>query len=287
MKCLNLSRIIAFRSELLSKTEMGRINEHLQSCNQCKKKLREFEETKNLLHRVLSLRDEGDDTGSLDDTQLLTFLAEDLPGRGRKEFYQELLKSPASLDQLISIEKMLNELKTNGSPEKVKQPELLRESLFDRFKNSMITLGQTIDSLFRIPRPVYSLVGIFLILMTFFFVLDHQQFISKLPFNTRESTIDDHTSTIQLLIPSNRSSVMPDQLRFNWTPVSNISSYNFILLNENGDIVWEQKTPTAGLTLPEDIRLKSSFTYFWQVECLFENGGSMLSEMASFSIINK
>lgn len=157
----------------------------------------------------------------------------------------------------------------------------------DRLKKSTRSIIHCIESNFSAPRPVYQALGILLILIIFVFVLDHQQLFSNKLFQTRHPAVKSETSTLKLLSPSSGATVEENQLQFNWSPIMNASSYNFLLLSSTGDIVWEQQTAQTAVTLPREIKLQSSEQYFWQVECLLDHGGTLTSEMASFRISDK
>ena len=68
-----------------------------------------------------------------------------------------------------------------------------------------------------------------------------------------------------------------------WAGPEDTKAYSLLLLDSTGNIVWEQQTGERTLSLPPEMPLKASAIYFWQVEAFFTSGGSLLSEMASFT----
>ena len=118
-------------------------------------------------------------------------------------------------------------------------------------------------------------------------MLDHQQFVSNFPFNTREPAVKLTETSLRILAPTNHSTVKANELEFSWTQIPHTASYTLLLLSAQGDIIWEQKTSDNKLSLPSEIQLQPSGTYFWQVECLLEEGGSIVSDMNSFLINHK
>lgn len=287
MKCLTLSRLIAYQNDLLNKSETEEIKQHLQSCTNCQQRMNEYRKLTKVMQRSSPMDKRIDTSNCFDEDQLLSFLEGRSPDGVRGQLYQHSADCPACTDQLIALEAFLHDLKTErllptGKGVATKISEILKKTT-----NAITDRINTAGSIFRIPRPVVHFVGIVLILIVIGVMLDHQQFVSNFPFNTREPASNLTETPLRLLDPTNRSIVNSDELQFSWTSVTHASSYTILLLNARGDILWEQKTTEVKLTLPKEILLQPSGTYFWQVECLLEQGGSIVSDMTSFSFNNK
>lgn len=287
MKCLTLSRLIAYQNDLLNKSETNKIKHHLQSCKECEQRMKGYGGLNTALQRSSPLDKKIETSRCLDETQLLSFLEGRSNNRKRQEFYHHLAYCPACTEQLIGLEEFLHDLKKEGVLPAEKRIDTNISQYFKEFNNTISDGIISLGSLFKLPRPVYQFVGFVVVLLIVVMVLDHQQFVSNLSFNTREPAVNLTESSIRLLAPTNHSTVKPNTLQFRWTKVSHAASYTFLLLNAQGDIILEQNTDDVKLTFPAHIQLQTPGTYFWQVECLLEQGGSMVSEMASFSFKNK
>ena len=287
MKCLTLSRLIAYQNDLLNKSETEEIKQHLQSCKECEQRMKEYGELKAVFQRSSTLDRNVDTSSCFEDAQLISFLEGKFPARKRQEFYHHLSECFVCTDQLVALESFLHDLKLEGLLPTEKGIGAKITEILEKTKNAISGKINVAGSIFRLPRPVYQFVGVVLILIVLGVMLDHSQFVSNFPFNTREPAINLTETPLRLLAPTNRSMVKPHELEFRWTSIPHATSYTFLLLNAQGDIIWEQKTSDVKLTLPTDIQPQTSGTYFWQVECLFEQGGSIVSDMTSFSFNNK
>ena len=139
----------------------------------------------------------------------------------------------------------------------------------------------------RSLQPAYRWAGVAVFLIAVCFVLFQTVTLQRTSIITREPIEEHLTPQVIIVDPANRSSIDITYPEFRWTGHEEISTYTFLLLDSSGNIVWETTTTDTNLTLPQDIQLKSSQTYFWQVEGLFENGESVISEMVNFTYTTK
>ena len=284
MKCLTLSRIIAFQNELLSSSEHEKISKHLESCPECQKKLKEYKASAALMQKVSPLEHTLDRTRCFTEDQLLYFLEESRPSPAHRQYEHHFAECRQCTDQLVSLETFLYDLKTAGllSAEKSHHPHTI--TLQEQLKNRISDKINSWWNSFRVPRLAYQMAGFAVILIMLITLLDYQGIIKNHWFPTREPSLIETTASLNLLSPSDHSLVNSSELQFNWSSISGATSYTFLLLNEQGDILWEEQTPRTALSLPEEIQLQPSTVYFWQVECQFEAGGSLTSDMSSFSM---
>ncbi|MBN2366953.1 MAG: zf-HC2 domain-containing protein [Calditrichaeota bacterium] len=287
MKCLSLSRLISYRNELLDENEIAEITQHLESCAKCQKMMKDYLHLTAIVQYPSMARRGENKAECLNEIQLLDYLENHLSGSARREITDHLVECPDCMDELISLEKFLNDLKSENLLPVRNEISSKIERYFQKIKSEFQDKITGTRWLFHIPRPVYYAAATIILLIILVGVLDHQQFIPNATFQTREPAVIQNMPPIQLLSPSDRSTINSEIIEFSWTQVPNTDSYNILLLSEQGDIIWEENTPNIKLRLPPEIHLKSSTTYFWQVECLLEHGGSIVSDMASFRLNNK
>ncbi len=134
-------------------------------------------------------------------------------------------------------------------------------------------------------QPAYRWAGIILIIIVLSFSLMLQDKFVNDGLITREPNINQ--TQVELNSPTNGSSIGSGTCEFEWKGSEYFSSYTLLILDSGGNIVREKKTDQTKLTFLSEIQLQPSMTYFWQVEAFFENGGSVLSEMASFNYTSK
>lgn len=287
MKCLDLSHLLEYQNNLLDKSTSEKIRKHLQTCSRC-------QELENKLKRLInsfncfSLLNKSQETSQCyEDLQILSIIEGKSNSPKEKEFYNHLLDHPICIDQMISLDNFLDDIRTEGIITSKAGIKFQAIQIFDNLKNSLEDRIRWIGSIFKTPRPVFQFAGLLVTLIILVILLyDHGQIIPN-SFKTREPITTQFGPAVQLLEPSNNSVIRTERLQFHWSQITNATSYNFLLLNEQGNIIWEEKTTNTNLTLPQEIHLQPSGKYFWQVECFFDQGGSIISELASFSIIDR
>jgi hypothetical protein len=287
MKCIEFSRLVAHKNNLLDENEHEMINRHLQFCQKCQRKEKEYKELSMILQKSSPLAQGPNLSECFDDMQLLKILETKSPLGKRREFYQHLSECKTCTDQLLALEEFLHVLKKEGVLPAEERISVKISNLWDGIVNRISTGINWLGSCFKTPRLAYQTAGFVLVLIVLGVMLDHQQIIPDLPFNTREPAVDQRDISLFLLTPQNGSSVASNDLEFSWIPIPHATSYTFLLLNSQGDIIWEQNTTDVSIILPTGLQLQSSQSYFWQVECLLDNGSSIVSDMNVFSINHK
>lgn len=71
------------------------------------------------------------------------------------------------------------------------------------------------------------------------------------------------------LSPADGSFIRPDETVFHWTAVPNSVAYRFVLLSEDGRMLWTSVVSDTLMTIPASIALINNHPYYWRVEMLF------------------
>jgi len=215
--------------------------------------------------------------------ELGAYLEGGLAGRSRKQLHRHLAHCPLCLDNLLALRGLQNELKAEGF---IPAGSSSKENI----KDVITAIGQTIlaglrglADILRSPRPAYGWLGTAVVVVAVLFVVIRLDRTGRMPFATRDRAEAPSETQIDLLSPPRRSDVDAPRPEFRWTGPSQITAYNFLLLDMNSEIVWEEKTNNNHITLPSQVALSANMTYFWQVEGRFESGNTLLSKMASFT----
>ena len=218
-----------------------------------------------------------------DDIIIASYIEGQNKRKERKKFYRHVTRCDVCLDRLIAVESLLRELKSEGL---LTNKGGLWPSPGKLISLYITSIEQKLRSLWQIimkPSPVYRWAGVMLVLLFISLLVLKPDNLREVPIQTREADSDVLEPKIQLLFPANRTIIKIDKPEFRWTQTSITSSYHFLLLNSNGDIVLEKITSDTRMILPNDIHLQPTMTYFWQVEAYFEQGFSIVSDMISFT----
>ncbi len=281
MQCLEISDLIAYFNDTLKPGEKDKFENHLQSCQKCSKKLSVYKKFKSTLSKNIFYNPAAKSGECYDELQLTQYLFTKSKSKQRKEYHLHLNRCDSCLDKLVTLRTMLGELKTEGLilPDEKKWAGF--KTVFETIKTKLTSFWD----LFLIPRPVYRFAGLFVSVVVVGLVLQQTFRANKVPQTSRDSRIQ---SQIQLISPAHESLVSDSSSpEFEWSGNDQSYSYNFILLDSQGEIIWEEKTKDNKLKLPENIQLQSSMTYFWQVETFVDYGTSFMSDISRFTYIKK
>ncbi len=276
MKCLKFSDVINYQQQKQNQP----IEYHLKTCSKCRNKVEDFERLSTILKLNGAFRSGPKTDSCFDDMQLVEYI-ETKAGKGiQKEFLIHLSQCDYCLNRLISLEDMLSELKIEGLIPTSETFWGKIGSIIEGVTNKIKEYFEIIWGKIGSPSPVYKWASMVAIIIVICLVVPQQLKENNHPLNTRETNIDNN---IRLFSPENKSIIKKSsQLEFKWSPIKKIASYNFLLLDEYGNIIWEESTDQTTLKLPDNIMLHPSITYFWQVEVLLDFGTSIQSEMANF-----
>lgn len=218
-----------------------------------------------------------------DDIIITSYIEGQNKKKEREKFYGHVTRCDECLDRLVAVEGLLRELKNEGL---LPGKGGLWPSLGKLTSHYITSSVQKLRSLWQIimkPGPVYRWAGAMLVLLFFSLLVLKPDYIGDEPIQTRETDIEVSPLAMQLLFPANRTNIKIDKPEFRWTQTSINTTYHFLLLNSNGDIILEKIVSDTRIILPKDIHLQPTMTYFWQVEAYFEQGSSIVSDMISFT----
>jgi len=88
------------------------------------------------------------------------------------------------------------------------------------------------------------------------------------------------------LVRPNNTNVLSHQPEFAWKPVDSNVQYRFILTDESGKILVDEKTREVNHSLPRGIKLAEDAYYTWQVEAK-TSSGEKYSNTADFLVVDR
>jgi len=282
MKCISLTKLISLQNNLLKDSEKQEINNHLQSCDECKTKLQNYKKYNDIFKRSLFLKTSADKDECFNEFELTEYLEGRSNTKLKTRIYNHLSQCQSCFDNLISLENLLHELKEEGLLTSDKIIKEYKPTMTETI-NSMKYKLQSLASVFAMPKPAYRWVGAMAIFIIAVIIFVPHQNLNFDNFITRENQNDLFENNIRLITPANELIVNENNPEFRWSKIGGVSKYSIMLLDSNGDIVWEKQSNENKLNLPPDISLIPSMTYYWQVEAFFEDGSSIVSEMSGFS----
>ncbi len=89
---------------------------------------------------------------------------------------------------------------------------------------------------------------------------------------------------VEVVAPSNDSTVVSDSIRFTWRSVGPDVQYALAVTDLNGEPVFSESTSDTTLVFSVVGNLPSGRTYFWFVDALFTDGESATTGIHRFSI---
>ena len=86
------------------------------------------------------------------------------------------------------------------------------------------------------------------------------------------------------LAPLGEVSPAARELVFAWRPVAGAVEYRLTLSNATGGTLWRRATTDTTLVLPREVSLARGAPYYWYVDALVADGGSMTSGAREFRL---
>jgi len=283
MKCLNTKQIFEYCNRIVTGKEKKEIDNHLQECQQCKNKLMSFKRFYGSILSTLQLEDSIPTKQCYDENDHIAYLSGHFSGRRKKQYFTHINQCDFCLSKLITIEEYLYELKVEGLLGKT------GDNIFTLISSHIKEFVNGVKSLFDMltkPQPVYRWSGLAVIIIVLCLVLVQSDISTFNPFVTRETADQYLVPEIKLISPKNKSTV-ENKVKFQWQDSPDIKNYVFLLLDSDGNIVLNEKTPRNKLRLPEKIKLVPKTNYFWQIEGLTKNGATITSDMFFFKYEKK
>jgi hypothetical protein len=96
----------------------------------------------------------------------------------------------------------------------------------------------------------------------------------------RRVPVDD-AAKISVIAPEEGAIVDASATRFSWHSVTG-ATYQLTVTDADGRAVWQNTTADTTLSLPPDVKLDASETYYWNVDALAADGSSTTTGVRSF-----
>jgi hypothetical protein len=88
----------------------------------------------------------------------------------------------------------------------------------------------------------------------------------------------------RLLAPLETSTVARDRLELRWSAIEQADAYEVRVLNEEGDVVWHERTRQTSLLAPVDAQFSAGQKYFVWIRAFLPDGRTVQSKVSSFRI---
>jgi hypothetical protein len=89
---------------------------------------------------------------------------------------------------------------------------------------------------------------------------------------------------IAAIAPLGEVSLAAHEVAFAWRPVAGAIEYRVTLSNATGSMLWRRATTDTTLVLPLEVSLARGVQYYWYVDALVANGGSVTSGAREFHL---
>jgi hypothetical protein len=281
MNCVTISdiqQVIFHRHAARSIYDLIR---HTKSCAKCKKLFDQYTNLRTWLVKYESQQLSHPESASCySGDQLLEYLENRTRPADFDKIQQHLAECSFCLNELVQIQKFLEEY---SQVKTFLAPGLEETGIITRLVKF---IGQSISwplKGLRLLKPSFRyavvLVSVFLIVTSIavYYSYTDQAMI------TRDPLPPETVTDIQLIYPKMYDRVESQDIRFAWQGTADVTYYNFIFLNENGDILLEKQLQQTEQILPENITLQPGMNYFWQIEAHMAGGKIILSEMVRFT----
>ena len=110
----------------------------------------------------------------------------------------------------------------------------------------------------------------------------------QLPFTDAESptrsSATEGAVAIGAIAPADGGRVIREGLTLLWHGVSAETSYQITLTNQQGDVVWTERTADTTAIVPSTVELISDVSYYWYVDTLLEDGRPATTGIQQFVV---
>jgi len=287
MNCINLSQFISYQNSKLTPEELREVTEHIETCSVCQKNAKEYEHFLLIFRQSYQPSYSKDISQCYNDSDLLEFIEGKPSQKSKVTFYNHLLECQSCMDRMLSMHQDFDKLLREGV---LTSPETWWDKARRFISGIGVRLTEKLQLLWTPPKsfkPAYAWVGLILILCISIIAIIAINSSSKTEIITRDNQLDIAQRGVQLVHPQNNSELDIDKSEFQWSASGEAVAYNFFLLDDRGNILWETSTKNKRLELPDNISLDNNQLYFWRVEALFEDGTFRLSPMISFTNVRE
>ncbi len=89
---------------------------------------------------------------------------------------------------------------------------------------------------------------------------------------------------LSILFPAEGAAIDPSKAEFRWSGVDQSLYYEFQVLSDNGDILWEGRTEETQLQLPPEFKLDRDTSYFVWVRVYLPDGKTIKSKAVAIRV---
>ncbi len=105
--------------------------------------------------------------------------------------------------------------------------------------------------------------------------------------NTPHFRTEKTVNELQVFQPTDEGKINKDNLVFQWQKIKNVAEYNFVLFDEFGNVMFENRTTKNSFDLSNKIELLPGKKYAWQVDAELLNASKVSSKLNVFTFIKK
>lgn len=289
MDCVTIEETFQMRDGILSKKRQREVEKHIQTCEQCKQQLLSVSAFNSLIPMKVG-NGVHPQNECLLESSIGAFIDGQLEGKEKEKVELHLSHCDNCLNQVVKARKILNEMESGRLDE---VPEWAINQTKDLIPDNVSQIG-LINNLisftkfkigeFRTISAKSRWVGIAASIIILSLLIVSPKIIERLidKDKTPEIYRGKKEELVQLIQPINGSKVNHHNIVFQWEEIAQTIEYRFLLLNEIGDILYQQKTTKNQITLAQNFKLEAGQGYFWSVEVQFPNGEVIISKPSHF-----
>jgi len=257
-----------------------RYNTHLKKCIKCRTRLEKYDQLRHLIILSTGTKKKSPHTSDcIDPMLLLDYLEDQTKPQQNHAIQDHLAKCSDCLEEMVRLQDYLKEISVGAKSCSPQRGWDRISSIFHIQKGWFIIISNRLK---QSTRPVHRwafVAGIMMVTMVIIWT-------GRSPFSSqmilRDQSVPANLDRIKIISPEQNDRISGTSRTFSWTGPEQVIHYDFLLLGQEGDIIFEQKVRGNRITLPEDLVLNKEQPYFWQVEAYLINGVTLRSEMIKF-----
>ncbi len=210
----------------------------------------------------------------ISETDIASFYDDLLTGVDRKKILAHLDECKDCYMRVTAITETIaaSEFIEEENPEKI--------FLEKAYKTAGLSETYFWDRIFQLPaarKSQFAFAGIGIIIAILAFYLNFED-------NTQHAYRDmNGNETLQVSFPENGTNVTSDKIIFRWKEEPNILTYNFILYDTKGEIIFKTSANSNEFVMDKTNGLSRGKIYLWMVEAIHKDGSKTQSHLTSFS----